>query len=560
LPGISASGALTDVVAGSVTSSVASASESFSVLEISKMAISAGPLHTVVVVAVLALATFGHAQVTTAFGRTGVVIATTGDYTADQVTNAVDSTAAYSNPNWITSLAWSKILGAPPIIISGADNLAFGTDSFTNNTNGGSDTALGKGAMHSNTSGGNNIAVGTFSLYHNATGNSNTAIGHVALYSNTSGNANTAVGDNALLQNTTGQSNTAVGFFSAQNVTTGLGNTAVGESALNAVTTGTDNTAVGHRAIFMGMGKRNTSVGKDSQCCGSLYFDDTGIGHDAMGGLDWENYLNDVFINTNFTGSGNTALGRSSLVGITTGNNNTVAGMLAGGSFSSGSNNVAVGFQAGVTAVDANRNTSGANNTWIGYNSGPGSATQLTNSTAIGSNALVSSSNALVLGGTGQFAVKVGIGTTTPANVFTIGQGAGPAISDGWSTYSSRRWKTNIQTLDHALEKVLKLQGVSYDVIGTHQHQIGVIAEEVGAIIPEVVTWNADAKTAEGVDYARLTALLIEATKQQQTMIEQQQKHIKDQESQIVQLADQVRQIRAALEAEGVTSGSGPKK
>jgi hypothetical protein len=501
----------------------------------------------------IALAALGHGQVSTAFGRSGVVIATSGDYTADQVINAVDSSHTYSNPAWISSLDWSKITGLP-LITPGLNNLGVGLNAFTCNTSGGADTALGSGAMHCNTSGANNVAVGTFALYQNNVGNSNTAIGHVALYSNISGNANTAVGDNALLENTTGESNTAVGYFAAQNVTSGLGDTAVGESALNAVSTGSDNTAVGHRAIFTGTGKRNTSVGKDSQCCGSLYFDNTGIGHDAMAGLDWESYLVNVFVNTNFTGSGNTALGRSSLVGLTTGNNNTVAGMLAGGSFSSGSNNVAVGYQAGVTETDVNRNTSGSNNTWIGYNSGPGTAMQLTNSTAIGSNALVSMSNALVLGGTGQFAVKVGIGTTTPANVFSIGQGAGTAISDGWSTYSSRRLKTNIRILERALEKVQELRGVSYDLDGTHKHEIGVVAEEVGAIVPEVVTWSEDGKRAEGVDYSRLTALLIEATKEQQRLIEQQQKQIQEQDSQIAQLAAQVKEIRTALEGARVTS------
>jgi hypothetical protein len=498
-------------------------------------------------IAVLSLATLAHGQVASAFGRSGVVIATTGDYTADQVANAVDTTKQYNNPDWLSSLAWVKITGLP-MITPGPYNLGVGVNAFAGNGTGAADTALGSGAMQSNTSGGSNVAVGAFALYSNGTGNSNTAVGHVALYMNTSGNANTAVGDNALLQNTTGESNTAVGYFAAQNVTTGLGDTAVGESALNAVTTGSDNTAVGHRAIFTGTGKRNTAVGKDSQCCGALSFDDTAIGHDAMAGLDWENYLLNVFVNTNFTGSGNTALGRSSLVGLTTGNNNTVAGMLAGGSFSSGSNNVAVGFQAGVTDTDANRNISGSNNTWIGYNSGPGTATQLTNSTAIGSNALVSVSNALVLGGTGQFAVKVGIGTTTPANVFTIGRGAGTAISDGWSTYSSRRWKTNIHVLHGALEKVRELRGVSYDLKGTNRHEIGVVAEEVGAVVPEVVTWSEDRKKAEGVDYSRLTALLIEATKEQQALIEQQQRQIKDQEMRIVQLTSQVKEIQAVLE------------
>lgn len=53
------------------------------------------------------------APVTSVHGRTGVVVAASGDYTAAQVTNAVDSTSTYSNPAFLTSLAWSKITGAP---------------------------------------------------------------------------------------------------------------------------------------------------------------------------------------------------------------------------------------------------------------------------------------------------------------------------------------------------------------------------------------------------------------------------------------------------------------
>ena len=48
--------------------------------------------------------------------------------------------------------------------------------------------------------------------------------------------------------------------------------------------------------------------------------------------------------------------------------------------------------------------------------------------------------------------------------IFAIAQDSGHAISDGWDTYSSRRWKTNIHTLDSALAKVQQLRGVSYDL------------------------------------------------------------------------------------------------
>jgi hypothetical protein len=54
--------------------------------------------------------------VASVFTRTGAVIAVSGDYTAAMVTNAVDSTASYPNPAWITSLAWGKLTGLPVLV------------------------------------------------------------------------------------------------------------------------------------------------------------------------------------------------------------------------------------------------------------------------------------------------------------------------------------------------------------------------------------------------------------------------------------------------------------
>jgi hypothetical protein len=85
--------------------------------------------------------------------------------------------------------------------------------------------------------------------------------------------------------------------------------------------------------------------------------------------------------------------------------------------------NTGVGEYAGVTASFANANVTGANNTFIGYGSGPGTPTQLNNATAIGANALVTASNALVLGGTGAYAVNVGIGTTAPQKPLEVATG-----------------------------------------------------------------------------------------------------------------------------------------
>jgi hypothetical protein len=56
--------------------------------------------------------------VSSVFGRSGAVVAASGDYTAAEVTNAVDVTQAYANPLWISSLAWSKITGTPALVNS----------------------------------------------------------------------------------------------------------------------------------------------------------------------------------------------------------------------------------------------------------------------------------------------------------------------------------------------------------------------------------------------------------------------------------------------------------
>ncbi|MFQ5604610.1 MAG: tail fiber domain-containing protein [bacterium] len=124
---------------------------------------------------------------------------------------------------------------------------------------------------------------------------------------------------------------------------------------------------------------------------------------------------------------------------------------------------------------------------------------------------------------------NVGIGTGSgPSNILTIQQNsATDPIADGWTTYSSRRWKTNIQTLNGALDKVKRLRGVSYDWKADGKHDIGLIAEEVGDVIPEVVAYEENGRDAKSVDYARLVAVLIEAVKEQQKDIEELREMLK---------------------------------
>lgn len=58
----------------------------------------------------------GSNLITSVFGRTGDVVATSGDYTAAQVTNAVDATGSYTNPSWIVSIPWTKVTSPPSLV------------------------------------------------------------------------------------------------------------------------------------------------------------------------------------------------------------------------------------------------------------------------------------------------------------------------------------------------------------------------------------------------------------------------------------------------------------
>jgi len=80
--------------------------------------------------------------------------------------------------------------------------------------------------------------------------------------------------------------------------------------------------------------------------------------------------------------------------------------------------------------------------------------------------------------------------------------------------------KTNVKTVDNALEKLTQIRGVTFDwnekyeALGrsTGHRELGVIAQEVEEIFPELVTtWGDDNYRA--VDYGRLTGVLIEAIK-----------------------------------------------
>ena len=119
---------------------------------------------------------------------------------------------------------------------------------------------------------------------------------------------------------------------------------------------------------------------------------------------------------------------------------------------------------------------------------------------------------------------NIGVGVS-PGGSYKL-QVNGKVGSTGINETSDMRFKKNIFIIDNALDKVQALRGVNYfwrtdefkDRNFDTSPQIGLIAQEVEKIIPQVVT--TDAAGFKSVEYSKLVALLIEAVKEQQKKID----------------------------------------
>lgn len=101
--------------------------------------------------------------------------------------------------------------------------------------------------------------------------------------------------------------------------------------------------------------------------------------------------------------------------------------------------------------------------------------------------------------------------------LFTFDDAGNFTAANNVTAYSDVRLKKDIVKIDNAIEKVSKLNGYTYTRTDTEARQMGVIAQEVMEVIPEVVIGSED--TNYSVAYGNMVALLIEAVKEQQVQI-----------------------------------------
>ena len=89
------------------------------------------------------------------------------------------------------------------------------------------------------------------------------------------------------------------------------------------------------------------------------------------------------------------------------------------------------------------------------------------------------------------------------------------------TAFSDARLKENISTIENALDKVDNLRGVNYNMKDSDDAKIGVIAQEVEEILPQVVHTSDDEIQTKSVDYGKLCAVLIEAVKELKKEVEE---------------------------------------
>ncbi len=378
---------------------------------------------------------------------------------------------------------------------TGLYNLFLGYESGFSNTTGTSNTFVGHLTGYSNTSGYNNIFMGNQAGYNNELGYMNVFIGYQAAFNNIgdgggfNGTYNVMVGYRAGYSNTSGGGHVIMGYNAATQVSTSNYMTAIGYNA-GAGSTGSYNVFLGgETGKQYGVGDYNTCVGMSAGVAAA------GTGNSYYGAQSgWHN-----------DGSNNTAIGRAAGYGANTYayNNATYIGAYSGLKQTSGSNNTFIGYSAGRSS------TTGAGNIFLGYQAGYYETT-VSNRLFIANS---STSTPLIYGEFDNQLVRIN----------------GDLQYTGTLSQSSDiRLKTNLTPITGALNKIQSLNGYYFNwnknaiselKYNNKRLQIGLIAQDIEKVLPELVIDNANGY--KSVDYTKISAVLIEAIKEQQKQIEE---------------------------------------
>ena len=313
--------------------------------------------------------------------------------------------------------------------------------------------------------------------------------------------SNIALGDEALKLNVSGNQNIAIGkeTLSANLVSSNIG---IGYKSLTATVSGSHNVSIGEESMLSNVsGFKNVAIGASSmRSANSSNYQNTSVGHDSS-------------------------------------------------QFMNGNNNTAVGAGSGVNIDDPNNHSN--NNTFLGKMTGAVDGTAaLQNSTAIGSDAQVSSSNSMVFGNQDVNKWAFGLATTDSGKVIQVGDdttnGNGAYLTAGgtWTNGSSILFKTNFIDLssEWILDKISKLNIRKWDYKNTNETHIGPTSEEfINLFGVGIDNENSHISTIDvsGVALRGLQAL-IDENKVQKEQLENQNNLINDLYNRILALEKKI--------------------
>jgi hypothetical protein len=417
-------------------------------------------------------------------------------------------------------------------------NSVMGYQAGSSLTTGEANEFIGYQAGMKDTTGSYNIFLGYQAGYNSPNALFNTSLGYQAGY-------NARSNDERL----EGSANVLIGYQAGYNVLTGLRNVMIGPVA-------GFNHQVAEGCVFIGFGagsgdnydappiaKENNFIGYYAGKYVKLGDDNVFIGGHA--GANCDNAASSVIIggmanSANFASdpsntNNNVYIGYSA-ARVNPGNNNVIIGKDAGNN-SVGSNNVFIGNQAGYSET-------GSNKLYIDNSS--------TSSPLIYGD-FTDGSEKLVING------NLGIGIASPtqkldvngnARFSSIGSGAYVGAvnrtSDGTLTTATSdiRSKENINTLTGCLNSVLNIRGVSFYWKSEPRmgRRIGFVAQEVEQVIPELVFTN-PSDGLKGVNYPEMSAVLVEAIKEQQQEIESYKSEIQSLQDKVKKIESQQKEI-----------------
>jgi hypothetical protein len=118
------------------------------------------------------------------------------------------------------------------------------------------------------------------------------------------------------------------------------------------------------------------------------------------------------------------------------------------------------------------------------------------------------------------------VGVNVSSSKLQFNPSTGTLSATVFTSLSDRTQKTNIRPIYNSIELVKQLEGVRYDWINNDKPSIGVIAQDIEKVLPEVVEMNSNG--LKSVSYGNIVGVLIEAIKEQQVRIEELERKLNE--------------------------------